>query len=97
MRELGWAECRVSVPAEPISDEQYRKLVLLDNHNNGLWDIDELANGWDMEMLHDIGLHDIMNIPTQEQNEQNAQSKPKAMVCCPNCKEVFPVKGNKAE
>lgn len=97
MRDLGWTECRVSIPQRPITDSEYRQLLLQDNHENGVWDMEELANAWDMEELQAVGLHDLMNIPTMEQLAENEQQQPKSRVCCPNCKEVFPVKGNKAE
>lgn len=96
MRDIGWTECRVSIPNRPITDAEYRQLLLQDNHNNGVWDLEELANAWEMEELRAVGLHEIMNIPPMEALGED-EKPPKSMMCCPNCKEVFPAKGNKAQ
>lgn len=89
MKELGWTTCRVSFPKVEITDEHYKELVLLDNHNNGLWDDDVLANFFELEMIHDVGLHDFLGIRPDE-----AAQPGKKLVKCPNCGECFPAKGN---
>lgn len=94
MRELGWTECRISVPGREISDDEYRQLLLQDNHENGVWDMDELSSNWDLEELRAVGLHDIMHIPPMDKLEEE-QAPGKNKVCCPDCGSVFPVKGNK--
>lgn len=95
MRSLGWKECRVSVPQIAITDAGYKKLVIQDNHNNGTFDMDILANMWDLEELRDIGLHEVMNIPPMDDGEEPTPGK--NMVCCPECKHEFPAKGNKVK
>jgi len=99
MRELGWEECRVSVPAREITDNEYRQLLLQDNHENGTWDMDVLANSWDLEELRTVGLHDVMNMPPMDKlgEDQDGEAKPKTFYKCPECSHVFPGKGNKAE
>lgn len=92
MQELGWTECRVTVPDRPISDQQFLELVVLDNHNNGLFDMDMLANMFDLEELRGFGLHEVTSIAPEE----SEMTPPKNMVLCPKCNFVFPVKGNKA-
>jgi len=92
MQELGWTELKVLVPDRDLSDEQFTRILLRDNHNNGQWDMDMLANLFDLEWLRsDIGLHDIMGIPPAE----DEQPKPSGQVCCPACQATFPIKGNK--
>lgn len=99
MRELGWETCRVSVPQRAITDNEYRQLLLQDNHNNGTWDFDVLANGWDLEEMRTVGIHDVMNMPPFEKLEAEADGdqKPKAHYKCPECQHVFAGKGNKAD
>lgn len=89
LRELGYEHIPVLAPTTSISDEQYVRIMLRDNHNNGLWDMDMLANEYDIGLLHDIGLHELMDIRPEEASQAG-----KKMVRCPNCSEIFPVKGN---
>jgi hypothetical protein len=97
MRELGWETCRVSVPDVVLSDEEFRDIVLRDNVNNGVWDMDVLANEWDLEELRTAGLHEVMNMPPFELGGEE-EGKPKGQkVKCPGCGEVFATKGNKVD
>lgn len=97
MRELGWTECRVSVPCREITDDEYRQAILAHNHHNGVWDMEELANEWDLEELRAVGLHEVMNIPPMDKLGEDEQKPGKSQVCCPDCGSVFPVKGNRAD
>lgn len=93
--ELGFKEVPVLIPDRAIDDATFKRILLRDNHNNGVFDMEILGNEFELEFLRDIGLHDIMNIPPFE--EGNAEEGGgKSMVCCPDCGKVFPVKGNKA-
>ncbi len=94
MRELGYEMVAVLVPDRPLTDEQFKKVLLADNHNNGVWDMDLLSGFADLEELREVGIHDIMNIPPMDDGEPPAAGK--TQVCCPKCGEVFPTKGNKA-
>lgn len=95
MRELGFDAVAVLVPDRAIDDETFKRILLSDNHNNGVWDMDLLSNFAELEQLRAVGLHEVMNIPPMP-GEENETQPGKNMVCCPKCKEVFPVKGNKA-
>lgn len=94
LTELGFTEVPVLVPDREISDDQFKRIVLRDNHSNGVFDMDMLADDFDLEELRDIGLHEIMNIAPVEDSEPKAG---KHYVACPKCEHVFPIKGNKAE
>lgn len=94
LRELGYSDVAVLVPDRPVHDEAFRRILIRDNHNNGLWDIDLLSGMFDLEELRELGVHDVMNIPPMDDGEPPAAGK--TQVCCPKCSEVFPVKGNKA-
>ncbi len=42
---------------EFLTDEVIKERIVKDNAHYGNWDWDELANGWDMEMLLDCGFN----------------------------------------
>lgn len=94
LTELGFTEVPVLVPATPVSDEQFRRILIRDNHNNGTFDMDMLSSDFDLEELRDWGLHDVMNIPPLEDDEPPPSGG--KQVKCPACGECFPVKGNSA-
>lgn len=91
MQELGYESLAVLVPSRPLGDEEFKRILLRDNHHNGAWDMDALSGMFDVEELRKIGLTEIMNIPPIEENEEPGRY----MVTCPGCKHTFPVKGNK--
>lgn len=93
MHELGWESCRVSMPDRPLTDEEYKQVLISDNHNNGVFDMDALANLFDLEELRGFGLHEVMNVPPFGEEEEPQPGK--SMVQCPKCNEVFPVKGHR--
>lgn len=39
-----------------LSEEQERRIIIKDNHSYGSFDMDELANSWDMSELQDLGV-----------------------------------------
>ncbi len=96
LKELGYDEIKVLVPSRPITDAEFERILLRDNHNNGTFDIDMLANGFDLEFLRDVGLHDVMNIAPMGEEEPEGGAGGKKQVKCPKCEEVFPIKGNSA-
>ena len=95
LRELGFVEVAVLVPDRPVHDEAFKRILIRDNHNNGLWDIDVLSGMFDLEELRDLGVHDVMNIPPMDFGDKE-EPQGKSQVCCPKCEHLFPVKGNKA-
>lgn len=97
LRELGYHEVPVLVPSVPITDEQYIRIMMRDNHNNGTWDFEILANDYDLEWLRGIGLHDITNIPPIQEEGEGASQRVETHVRCPSCLHEFPAKGNKID
>jgi site-specific DNA-methyltransferase (adenine-specific) len=95
LKELGYVDIPVLVPSREIDDETFKRVLLRDNHSNGMFDMDMLSNDYDLEFLRDMGLHDVMDIPTIEQNEENAAMPGATKVCCPECGAHFTTKGNK--
>ena len=92
-RELGITDIPVLVSSRPLTDDEFKRILIRDNHNNGLWDMDELANMFDLEELRDFGLHEVMNIMPEDKSDE-AAAPGKSNVCCPECGHVFPTKGN---
>ena len=96
LRELGFVDVQVLVPSRELSDAEFKRILIRDNHSNGVFDMDGLANMFDLEELRDFGLHEIGNIMPEDKADQvNAAGK--AHVKCPGCGNIFPTKGNKAE
>lgn len=87
------ASVPVLTPDRDIPDEQFKRILLTDNHNNGVFDMDALANDFDLDFLQGIGLHEVTNIAPMDDGQI---PEGKAMVRCPGCEKVFPTKGNKA-
>jgi hypothetical protein len=96
LKELGFTDIPVLVPSRPLSDDEFKRILIRDNHNNGLFDYDMLANMFDLEELRGFGLHEVGMIAPMDDGTQ--EEKPgKSMVCCPKCQNVFSVKGNRAK
>jgi hypothetical protein len=77
----------------PMSAEELRIEVLRDNISAGDFDMDMLADDYDLEELRAIGVPEVMTMPPMEEKDE---PKPKSYVKCPECSHVFPTKGNKA-
>lgn len=92
MRELGFTTIPILRPDRELTDEQFYRIMLRDNHSNGDWNMDELANLFDLEYLRqDIGLKEMFNIAPE-----SAAPPSSGLVRCPTCACEFPSKGNKA-
>ena len=85
----------VLVPSRELTEEEYKRIMLRDNHNYGLFDMDILGNDFDLDYLKkDIGLHELAALPPIP-DESEQEELPKNIVRCPSCTQEFPVKGNK--
>lgn len=92
MKELGWDRVKVLIPDRHLTDDQFLRIMLRDNHNNGTHNMDWLANTFELEWLRqEIGLREVLDIAP----EQNEEPKPPGYVRCPECQCEFPTKGNK--
>ena len=92
LRELGLTEVPILVPSRALTDQEFERVLLTDNHNNGVFDMDALANNFDLDFLQGIGLHEVTNIAPMD---DGGTQPGRAMVKCPGCEHVFPTKGNK--
>lgn len=98
LKELGYEVVQVLVPDFDLPDDDFRQLILTDNISNGVFDMDILSADYTLEECRALGMHEVMNLPDDVfGQEEETESKGKTMVCCPQCKKVFPVKGNKAD
>lgn len=95
MKELGFTYVKVLVPDRDLSHEEYRRILIRDNVNNGQWDMDELASSFDLEELRDWGVQEVMDIAPYD-TEDKSHEEGKSHMKCPECGSVFAAKGNKA-
>ena len=107
MKQLGMVDIPDSwvVRAEKLTSEQIRRFILIDNSIPGMsgdWDIDILANEWELPELQDLGfslddlgLGDDPNFEpgTEEEQGKLDELSPK-MVKCPHCETVFNSRGH---
>lgn len=56
MKELGFTEFPCKVIPESATVEQLKAYILKDNSGFGEWDLDMLANEWDLELLEDCAI-----------------------------------------
>lgn len=96
LKALGFDKVNVLVPSRELTDEEFHRILIRDNHNNGIFDMDGLANSYDLDFLHDMGLHEVNHIRGIGMDEEYDEAPPKRQVKCPQCENVFPVKGNAA-
>ena len=91
LRELGYEEVHVLVPSRELSKEEFDRILVRDNHVNGLFDMDMLSGMFDLPDLHDLGLREVETLDSEE----NIAAPGRYMVKCPECSHTFPTKGNK--
>lgn len=96
MKELGYTEIIILIPDRQLTDEQFKRIMLRDNVNNGEWDMEMLANDFDLEELRSFGLDEVMNVPPWDEEDKSHEDGV-SRVCCPGCGEVFAIKGNQAQ
>lgn len=95
MKDMGIKEISVLVPNRQLSDEEFKRILLRDNHNNGTYDMDMLSCDFDLEYLREVGLHEVNNIaPEFDGNDIEENLRGERAALCPHCGETFPVKGN---
>lgn len=70
MGDLGFSEVPAKVIAKETTVEELRRLMLKDNANFGEWDMDALANEWNVEQLDGWGLS-VPTIKVQDFEDKN--------------------------
>jgi len=59
----GWTKC-----ADNLTEEEKKEFIIKDNASFGSWDMDLLANEWDVDLLNDWGLD--LDFPIDDKNEE---------------------------
>ena len=81
--ELGIQDIPVIKMAN-LTDQEKKKLLVIDNTHYGMWDMDILANDdWSVNDLSEWGVNVDFLIPTNE--EPKAIDNTKKGTICPNC------------
>lgn len=71
LKELGHKTIRVIVPSRPLTDDEYRQMLIQSNLQRGDFDMDMLANDFDVEELLDWGF-DPNDLPSFEEEAEKA-------------------------
>ena len=80
--ELGIQDVPVIVMPN-LTEKEKQKLIVIDNTHYGIWDMDLLANEWDISELSDWGVDVDFLIPTIEEPKQIDNTKGEKK--CPHC------------
>lgn len=81
IKQLGWKQAPVEV-TDGLPERKLKKRILLDNHPSGEDDDDILASDFDLDLLEECGLDEILadlvqEIPTDEEAENEVLEPPK--------------------
>lgn len=62
--------------ADDLTAEQQKEFIIKDNASFGEWDIDDLANNWELEQLEDWGLDiDFSVLDDEEENDEEQKEE----------------------
>ena len=87
LQELGFNKIKVLVPSRELTPEEYRKLVITDNLQDGEWDVDLLSANYDFDELKEWGFPASLLESDMELEEDNEERTNGAMddKICPHC------------
>ena len=95
LKKLGHKGISVRKPTSPLTEEQKLQLLASDNLSRGDWDMDILANEFDIKDLIDWGFDEtilkdlaVPDFDKTSANEQSAIDQEK-LITCPNCQHEF--------
>lgn len=76
-----------------LTEEREKEIIIRDNVENGDWDWDALANGWDADILDSWGVNlptPIM-MPDDFDDEPEPSKKKMQKIVCPECGKEFEI------
>ena len=86
---------KVPVHVMTLPEEKMREIMIRDNVNNGEWDINILADDWNVDLLTDFGIEFKNNFSKNNDDEENDEmqtdpkkskkTRAKKMITCPKC------------
>lgn len=99
---LGYEQIPVLMADSDLTDREFEVILLQSNHNNGLFNMDTLANAFEMDVISESGIRSFSNVfadPFGLGEDEKPEDKKGGgrEVICPCCSERFPVKGNGAK
>lgn len=88
-QELGISTIECLVPSRDLTDDEMDELTITDNLHDGAFDVELLANGFDMDKLLAWGMPEaLLTGPTKapKAKKEKAAAEPKS---CPHCGELI--------
>lgn len=88
-RDLGYKQVECLVPSRELTHDEAQEIIITDNLHDGAFDVDMLANDFDMDKLLAWGmLEALLTGPTTQPKpkKEKAASEPKS---CPHCGELI--------
>lgn len=83
---------KVPVHVMDLPEEKMKEIMIRDNVNNGEWDVNILADEWDIDALVDFGLefkgawgNEPEEITESVPEQKGKKTKAKKVVTCPHC------------
>lgn len=86
--ELHYAKLPIMVPSRELTQDECAQIVVADNVSHGEWDMDKLANGWEVLELADWGLN-LPDLSPIEPDEDKVAKMEVSECRCPACGELF--------
>ncbi len=74
---------------EGLTKAEKRKYVVQDNTHYGQFDMEVLANEYEVEELQEMGVREVANIKIDEIPPDDEKEKKKEMITCPLCDKEF--------
>lgn len=79
-----------------LTEEREKEIIIRDNVENGDWDMDILANEWNVDDLKDWGVENVFkpipfNVDEFFKDKPESDTKEIKTITCPNCGHEFEV------
>jgi ParB-like chromosome segregation protein Spo0J len=79
LKKLGYKEIAVLLPSRPLTEEEFKRCLITDNINAGSFDMDIIANDFEVDDLNEWGFDETplpdLNTPVLEEETEETEEK----------------------